>query len=1163
VPGYEILGELGRGGMGVVYKARQFGLGRLVALKMILAGGHSGADDLDRFRLEAQAIARLQHANIVAVHEVGEHDGKPFFSLEFCSGGSLDRKLAGSPLPPTEAARLTELLARAMHAAHRANIIHRDLKPANVLLTEDGTPKITDFGLAKKLDDQGKTQTGAVMGTPSYMAPEQAGGHTRTVGPPADIYALGAILYECLTASPPFRGDSVMDTLLKVMNVEPVPPSRLVRRVPRDLETICLKCLMKEPAQRYSSALALAQDLERYQAGEPILARQEGAVRRVGRRLRRYWKTLAAALLVGLGVAAAGYLAVVGQQARRISDLQNAIEAGLAASDWTPAQVAEVEERIGELQKSIPKQADRDRERLRTRLREAVQEGLARPRLEPEDVARIEETLRMLAARDAEAAGELRRRLRRRLRDWETVFTLRPPFADRGTVFADGAVREQGASLVRIAAGAPGTLSGPTLLTRVPCVGNVQMEAVFDARWDSTSEIGLLLNARPDHRGYALLLSKRSGFPPVSRSSEVAAPLPAADAWYLQIHRAGTCLREQAVRLPEGPLTLRAGREGDQLTVQANDLPPLRFLDAFPLAMGDSVYGLLWREGIRLLRVQGRRQAEAVEPSPLERGDNLYATRQYGEALDAYRQQLQGGRTTPAAQETRYKEALCLERLNRIEEAVPLLEQVAAAEGNRWPLAATVRLWLFYLERRKAAEAEAIFATVSARYRFEEFVAVLPDDSRRRILELYDRDLSLLDYLLAPPGLVATAERAVQAATFLQSDSAIRLQGGLLRAYWVAGRSEKALEIASAHLRRCRSLPEADAQRLWAVLVVLLDYCWLHRLQGEAGPALAEFDSWLYKAPEVFSVAEEWPNLGQLVLERARLHAALNDWAGAEKDIATCFRLLRHPGIGGEYFTYSTTYLIHGFLCERRGDREAARAAWREGTWKVWRQKQAPPKEVVLAPPTLTGSGGLHNLILMSLVNEMTEEEAQQFLKVTLASLKAESATTQLTGLLQVPPSVLRQMWQSPRGRDQARKIAFRETAFAEHMRSPLFLLGFEWMRQGAFAAELSADQDALLWKLAQDVFARYAAGKVSKTQAVQLALTWKGVTGFLSWDAVAPGLPAELRGPLAYVVGHRFLRLNKPKEAQTFFQTAVADAPPASPLARLARAELDRLRKP
>ena len=254
VPGYEVLSELGRGGMGVVYKARQVKLGRLVALKMILSGGHAGEADLARFRTEAEAIARLQHPNIVQIYEVGEHGGLPFFSLEFCGGGSLEKKRGGTPLPPAEAAVLVETLARAMQAAHEKGVIHRDLKPANVLLAEDGTPKITDFGLAKKLDEAGQTASGAVMGTPSYMAPEQAGG--QAVGPLADVYALGAVLYECLTGRPPFKAATNLDTILQVVSDEPVPPAQLQPKTPRDLETICLKCLHKDPEKRYPSAAA-------------------------------------------------------------------------------------------------------------------------------------------------------------------------------------------------------------------------------------------------------------------------------------------------------------------------------------------------------------------------------------------------------------------------------------------------------------------------------------------------------------------------------------------------------------------------------------------------------------------------------------------------------------------------------------------------------------------------------------------------------------------------------------------------------------------------------------------------------------------------------------------------------------------------------------------
>ncbi|MBA4187402.1 MAG: hypothetical protein C0467_05215 [Planctomycetaceae bacterium] len=270
VSGYEILSELGRGGMGVVYRARNVRLGHEVALKMILAGSAAGTQELARFQLEAVAVARLKHPGIVHLHEFGEHEGKPFFSLEFVEGGSLAGRLKSGPLPAREAATLVEKTARAMHHAHEHGIVHRDLKPANVLLTLDDQPKIADFGLAKDLsNDDGLSHTGALMGTAAYMAPEQAEGRIRDIRPTTDVYALGAILYECLTGRPPFKGTTLHETLAMVIRQEPTSPRQLAPALPRDLETVCLRCLEKDPKKRYATAADLADDLERFLRGNP------------------------------------------------------------------------------------------------------------------------------------------------------------------------------------------------------------------------------------------------------------------------------------------------------------------------------------------------------------------------------------------------------------------------------------------------------------------------------------------------------------------------------------------------------------------------------------------------------------------------------------------------------------------------------------------------------------------------------------------------------------------------------------------------------------------------------------------------------------------------------------------------------------------------------
>lgn len=304
VPGYEILGELGHGGMGVVYKARQTRLNRCVALKMILAGEHASVEERARFLKEAEAAARVVHPNVVQIHDVGDQNGRPFLAMELVPGQSLADYLAGQPLPAHEAAELIRVIADAVHAAHCCGVVHRDLKPGNVLLASretnasrgksDGNrpncsldnPKITDFGLAKRLDvPEALTQTGAILGTPGYLAPEQAQG--KPVGPPADIYALGAILYECLTGRPPFRAATPMETLLQTLEHEPVSPRLLNPAVSRDLETICLKCLKKDSEGRYPSARELALELGRFLAGEPIRARSVHVLEEMAKALQR------------------------------------------------------------------------------------------------------------------------------------------------------------------------------------------------------------------------------------------------------------------------------------------------------------------------------------------------------------------------------------------------------------------------------------------------------------------------------------------------------------------------------------------------------------------------------------------------------------------------------------------------------------------------------------------------------------------------------------------------------------------------------------------------------------------------------------------------------------------------------------------------------------
>jgi eukaryotic-like serine/threonine-protein kinase len=330
LPGYELLEELGHGGMGVVYKARQSGLNRLVAVKMLLPGKQVTSEHLARFRIEAETLARLHHPNIVAIYDIGEHNGQPYFVLQYIPGPSLAKALADGPQDPLAAARLIETVARAIQAVHACGIIHRDLKPANILLSfsrdaersaeksavrsalrlNDAVPHVTDFGLAKDCSDPRKlTQTGATLGTPYYMAPEQAADIGVRVSPATDVYAFGSILYEMLVGRPPFDADTALATLMWLLHDEPVSPATIRPSLPRDVVTICLKCLEKSPQRRYGSALELADDLRRFQNGEPIRARPVGAVERTYRWCRR--RPLVASLIGLVGTLAVAFVVTV------------------------------------------------------------------------------------------------------------------------------------------------------------------------------------------------------------------------------------------------------------------------------------------------------------------------------------------------------------------------------------------------------------------------------------------------------------------------------------------------------------------------------------------------------------------------------------------------------------------------------------------------------------------------------------------------------------------------------------------------------------------------------------------------------------------------------------------------------------------------------------
>jgi WD40 repeat protein/tRNA A-37 threonylcarbamoyl transferase component Bud32/tetratricopeptide (TPR) repeat protein len=506
LPGYEIVGELGRGGMGVVLKARQQLLNRVVAIKMPLSAHLANSAERDRFVREARAAASLRHPHICPIFEVGQIQDRPFIVMGFIQGESLHVWSKKRSPSVRQIAEMVAVLARAIGHAHAHGVIHRDIKPANVMVeAETNQPVLMDFGLAKELTDEGSklTQTGQIMGTPAYMAPEQAAGQAGLIGPLSDVYALGAVLYELLCGRPPFKG-SMGEVLRQVQTEEPPAPRRLRPRLHRDLETICLKAMAKDPGRRYQSATALAEDLDRFNAGETILARREGAIGKVWRKTRRH-PAMAAAVAIGLvGILTAGYVFWLARADREITDVNrriartmSAFEARLGTENWEgkdlDREVEELEALIAEMDRLSPDQAESARTRFQQSLARFVEEALRKPgSLQKDDLVGIDRALTLLESRAPSLAAPLRGARNKRYREPQKVFDLESPFTGFDQVFPGQGIRVQGSALIHES---DRDLGGATVLTSVASSGNLEFEVELDESVGNAHQFGLLFNA--------------------------------------------------------------------------------------------------------------------------------------------------------------------------------------------------------------------------------------------------------------------------------------------------------------------------------------------------------------------------------------------------------------------------------------------------------------------------------------------------------------------------------------------------------------------------------------------------------------------------------------------------------------------------------------------
>lgn len=1164
---YELLAEIARGGMGVVYKARHRVLDRLVAIKIPRASQLEDEGEA-RFLREARSAAQLRHPHICPIYEVGHAGRQPFIALGFIDGPTLRQWLRDEEGNARVAAEIIAKVARAVHYAHEQGVIHRDIKPSNIMLDGDSRePMLMDFGLAKQLSDQEShvTKSGQVMGTPVYMAPEQAAGHHEKIGPLSDVYALGAVLYELLTGRPPYAG-STGEVIRQVQSEPPPAPRKLSPSVHRDLETICLKAMAKEPAARYADAAALAEDLQRFCAGEAILARREGVVGRSRRALRRHWRLIAAVLLVSaVAGGLASYFAFGAREAQHVTALTRQFNEHLRRSAWGEEDLAAMESLAGELSQLDPRAAAELRTQLHDSFARRIGGRISNPAaLSEADIAGIEADIEWLAARAPNAVPPLRERLQARLRTWQPVVELAAPFDGWQDVFADDDEdKKHDDEYHGVSVNAQGRLvaaqiddESPKFATRVvhtvePSVGNVRLRVVFDSKWKNANQIGLMLYARQG-RGYVFRLA----VPPAPKRRAATSPqlrfwnlMEKADLADIEILRDGHLLRQRSVRInnlvgPDGQLVLEATAEGGRVRFRVGDAEPLAFEDIFPYTGGGQEhYGLLWPAGVPLVSLSAQRQPLPVQPGELEEGDELFAQQQWEEALRLYRRQAGLAASQQLRDRARYKEALCLLRLQRDDDAEAILESLAQTPDERLQLLAACQLWVQRLTNLEFVEADVIFEHLESRYSFEELALLVPEEQRRDILRrTYHTTVGMNLYRFSEEEL-RFLERAHAVAELLSINANPGVKNlqvwQLLRGYHAMGEIDKGIRLVRRYL--------ASNNALGSVSIVQ-ECSWLLRQRGQFSEAMRLINQQMGDRDREHAP----PGRSVLLVERARIHAAAGNWKRARQDLDD-FLVLDSGTFN--YRDYSAACLLRGFLHERDGENEQALELWRRGNYETWVQEVKGGT----SSSNLNGMAAAHALFLGSLSESLSDRDVSELVSLAFPVRNSGVTGKLLQQYVHIISPAVRGMARSERGREVIRQTAFQEVPLRQLLRDPVALLFLEVTQVGAADRKWTDEEADVISQFMYDMIDQYSREEVDMPQAVQLMLAWKGANNVFGWQGVAPSLSPEIRGPVAYILAHRYLKLGRPDDSRQFFETARDDAAEGSTLRKLAEQKLQK----